>query len=683
MVDLGINGLISGLDTNSIIDTLVTAERAPITRLQDRRSAHANRIQALQNLSARLLSLQVSTGVLGQSATVSGRDVSVSDESILQATVANSAAAGSYNIKVEQLAKAQQFSSGAFADQNAALNLSGEFLVNGRRISVESTDSLTDVARQINSVFAGVTASAIRVADGDYRLLVSSNTTGEGAVDLRAVGGTSILDGLTLTSGSAGLRNPISNGAASGSFASDTDPVAEQLNLSTAGAGTFQIDDGNGNVISVAIDLSTQSLSGIAAAINDAVAAYNAGSPPTPTQVSAAVTGSAGSFQLEISNGAGGSVSFTDDNHVLETLGVLSPAVAHEDQAGQNSLIRLNNIQIERTSNLISDVIGGVTLSLADDSKPAQTVQVTVTENTGVASDALQSFVSAFNAVRDFISANSDYNTDTREAGIFLGDFTVQGIESELFRQVGRRVNAAIGNSLASLNDGGGVDQGSLVITNRAGTSATVDLTGAATLGDVINAINRTSDLEVTASLNDAGTGLQLVDASGGLGSLKVEESGGTTAADLGLLGSTSGNKLSGGAITEARYISLTDIGVSLTSTGTLTFDSAKLATATNADPEAVRLLLSQSTVGVGASFTASLQRMTGTLSGTLKVRTDAIQSTIDDIDKTISRYEERVQNYEDRLIRQFSEMEKALAGFTRTSDFLAGQLSGLNNLRG
>ena len=37
MVDLGINGLISGLDTNSIIDTLVTAERAPITRLQDRR----------------------------------------------------------------------------------------------------------------------------------------------------------------------------------------------------------------------------------------------------------------------------------------------------------------------------------------------------------------------------------------------------------------------------------------------------------------------------------------------------------------------------------------------------------------------------------------------------------------------------------------------------------------------
>ncbi|MBE7559681.1 flagellar filament capping protein FliD [bacterium] len=658
MVDLGISGLISGLDVNSIIDALVEAERAPITRLEDRRSLQNTRLTAFQNLSARLLSLQVAAGRLGQSATTSGRRISVSDTSILSATVSSSALAGAYSVRVEQLARAQQFSSGSFADQNAALGLSGEFLINGRRINVKTTDSIVDVARQINSVFAGVTASAIRVAEGDYRLIIASNTTGEGSVDLRNVGGSDILAGLLLTDGATSIRNPIANGAASQTWSSDTAAIAGLLNLTTAGGGTIQIDEGNGNVISVALDLSTQSLSDIAAAINDAVAAFNAGGPDTPSQISAAVTGTSGAFKLEIT-GVVGSPGFVDDGNVLETLGVLTPGLVQEDQAGRNAVIRLNNIQIERSSNVISDLITGVTLALADDSKSNQTVLVTVTEDTGVATDAIQSFVSAFNAVREFINSNSGYNTDTREAGIFLGDFTAQGIEAELFRQVGRRVNAAIGASLASLNNGAGVDRGSIVITNRAGTSATIDLTSANTLADVVNAINRASNLKVTASLSDQGTGLQLVDNSGGTGSLSVVESGGSTAADLGLLS-----------------VPRRPVGRRGDHGGALHFAGGHWRAADghgHADRPlihlaglrrqcrswAVRILLSQGSVGIGPNFSASLSRATGTTSGTIKIRTDAIGATIRDINKSISRYEERIEAYEARLVRQFSEMER------------------------
>jgi flagellar hook-associated protein 2 len=98
---------------------------------------------------------------------------------------------------------------------------------------------------------------------------------------------------------------------------------------------------------------------------------------------------------------------------------------------------------------------------------------------------------------------------------------------------------------LDRLRGGDGVQRGKIRITDRSGASAVVDLRFAATVGDVIAAINSNETINVTASTR--GDSFHLVDYSGGSGQLRVQEvEGGSTAADLGLLLSVAADEAAG-----------------------------------------------------------------------------------------------------------------------------------------
>jgi flagellar hook-associated protein 2 len=99
----------------------------------------------------------------------------------------------------------------------------------------------------------------------------------------------------------------------------------------------------------------------------------------------------------------------------------------------------------------------------------------------------------------------------------------------------GRTVNDGL--ALSDLNGGNGVERGKIRITDRSGASSVVDLRFAQTVDDVIQAINSTDGVNVTASV--VGDRIQLVDETGQTATnLKVQEvNGGQTAADLGLAG--------------------------------------------------------------------------------------------------------------------------------------------------
>ncbi len=89
--------------------------------------------------------------------------------------------------------------------------------------------------------------------------------------------------------------------------------------------------------------------------------------------------------------------------------------------------------------------------------------------------------------------------------------------------------------NLALTNGGAGVPSGKIQITDRSGATATIDLTAAQTIGDVIQAINGNTSIHVQAAA--VGNHLTLSDQSGGSSSnLRVQEVGnGKTAAALGL----------------------------------------------------------------------------------------------------------------------------------------------------
>ncbi|UCG31932.1 MAG: hypothetical protein JSU68_09725 [Phycisphaerales bacterium] len=96
--------------------------------------------------------------------------------------------------------------------------------------------------------------------------------------------------------------------------------------------------------------------------------------------------------------------------------------------------------------------------------------------------------------------------------------------------------------TIASLNGGAGLVLGSLQITN--GTlSATVDLSSAVTIEDVLNALN-SADVAICARINDAADGIDVVNRLSG-SELRIGEDGGDTTTLLGIRSLDSGTPLS------------------------------------------------------------------------------------------------------------------------------------------
>lgn len=124
--------------------------------------------------------------------------------------------------------------------------------------------------------------------------------------------------------------------------------------------------------------------------------------------------------------------------------------------------------------------------------------------------------------------------------------------------------------SLASLNGGRGVDDGSFLITDTNGQAGAVNLavSGAESVGDVIDLINALG-IGVQARINDTGDGILLLDTASGSGDISVDDVGnGTAAADLRLAG-TSVTKTIGGTPTKV-LDGATTLKVTLSATDTL-----------------------------------------------------------------------------------------------------------------
>ena len=198
-----ISGLASGLDWTSMISQLVELERKPITLLENKQTTLSAKKSAWSEVNTKLLSLKTAASSLSSredfdvfkpSATVTGTSSDV--EGLLDFAVGSNASEGTYNIIVKKLATAQKLASGSFSSTGEALGISGTVTINGRDLTVAATDSLSAIQTKINALNsgnnpAGVTASIIAVSDSEYRLTLTSKTTGA--------------DGMTITDGTGSL----------------------------------------------------------------------------------------------------------------------------------------------------------------------------------------------------------------------------------------------------------------------------------------------------------------------------------------------------------------------------------------------------------------------------------------------------------------------------------------------
>ncbi len=134
---------------------------------------------------------------------------------------------------------------------------------------------------------------------------------------------------------------------------------------------------------------------------------------------------------------------------------------------------------------------------------------------------------------------------------------------------------------LSNLNAGTGIDtqNGIIVIKNATDTiHVEVDVKSCSTINDVINAINNATSAHanpsvgnVTAAINAANTGIDIVDSNGVPLGLKVEESSAfsTTAADLGIVGEINPT-LNGAALNPKLDFSIAEAGIGQTTAADL-----------------------------------------------------------------------------------------------------------------
>ena len=99
-------------------------------------------------------------------------------------------------------------------------------------------------------------------------------------------------------------------------------------------------------------------------------------------------------------------------------------------RSGQNSLFKLNGIEISRSSNTVSDVVSNVTLELK--SVSASTTQLTVARDKTDVQSALADMVLAYNTSVKTLSSQGLYDPTTKKGAILAGDPAIRGSQAQL-----------------------------------------------------------------------------------------------------------------------------------------------------------------------------------------------------------------------------------------------------------
>lgn len=527
-------------------------------------------------------------------------------------------------------------------------------------VDFASDMTLSQISDRINQVSAaqGGLISAETVEDnGKYRLRITSDT----GIPTDFKDPNNVLFDLG-----------IANGVQSSDFSSSVMPIGQMLNLGTAAPYTIKMSDGDGsNPISIQVDLSKDSLTNIKDKLDAAIGAE------VGSDLSTQIISAGGRSRLEIKSASGQPIfdNASDVGNVFKTLGLVDSAYKNYDQRGENSQFEFNGVNINRESNLVSDLVSGVSLALTSES--SEVVNVSIRENYDDVSKSINDFVTAYNKVHSFIADQTYYKSDTKEKGLLFGDGTIRSLKDMLNGQMTQLIQDMPGAKITQLNDGAGIQPGKIEIIDRSGNSYKVDLSGAETVQDILDTINSSTNSKVKAVTNDAGTSINLVDNSGGYGAFQVKEvDGGTTAADLGFKGQVYGEQLNGAIIYSGGTSDLSEIGVTVESDGSLAFNSNTFQKALDADPDKVKNLIGATNVGFAAKFRKSLLSYTSYGTGLLDVESKAITSRIEQYNTQIKRYNDRASVLEVTLRRQFSALEVAMSKSQQMGDYLTQKLS-------
>jgi flagellar hook-associated protein 2 len=400
------SGIASGIQWRDMVDQIMRLEASRrLSPVQADISAQRNRREAWNSFNGLLGKLSAAAHPLRDGSAFGGFRATVSTpssgKSLLTASVNSSAAAGSYNVEVLELARAEKLSGGAFSGVSTALGVAGEIFLNGKRVELGAGDSLTAVRDRINAANSGtspsgVTATILSTSPAEHRLVLTSDQTGARGIELVDGSGGALRD-LGLVTGATVENAGPSGRPQTQRFTSTTSSLAGMLGI-TAPPETTTIEIGGRKVT---VDLLNDTL----LTLMNRVASQGG-----EASIAEEIVGGRTMYRLDVGGPVVADVDADDPDvsqRVAELLGFRSGVRTNEITAGADARVRVDGFEISRRRNTISDALAGVTLNLQQ-AEPGTALDLRVTRDTEAGVGAIQHFASAYNEVLGFVEKNRE-----------------------------------------------------------------------------------------------------------------------------------------------------------------------------------------------------------------------------------------------------------------------------------
>ena len=246
---LAVGGLASGIDTNSMMDSLVSIEQQKVTNIQKKQESAKTTLSAFGQLKSQLSTLKDKAAALSTMDGFSLYKSTSSDDSVANIVGTGSGVQGTFSVGVNQLASGLKISSKDFTDAITSQGNSGtlRFATTAEHqksnpdqtfvdVVIRPEDALSDIAAHINAASgANVSASILKLAEGDTRLVLTGLETGADGFKVTDPNATTTIDPTTLKPIVTDLANALGFTSAS---MPDKSVSAFSLRQTSGGAAT-------------------------------------------------------------------------------------------------------------------------------------------------------------------------------------------------------------------------------------------------------------------------------------------------------------------------------------------------------------------------------------------------------------------------------------------------------------
>jgi flagellar hook-associated protein 2 len=385
---------------------------------------------------------------------------------------------------------------------------------------------------------------------------------------------------------------------------------------------------------SITIDSTNNTLGGIAGAINAAAMGVTA---------SIINDGSTTPNRLLITNNQTGvtqsmSISVSGDPAVADLL-TEDPTSSTNQKftqttSAQNANLTINGVPVTKTSNVISDAISGVTMTL-NKTNVGNTVNLNLTNNTSGLASSIKSFVDSYNSIKTSLDNLTSYDITSRSGADLYGESTIQTAQRQI-KNIALSVLPSGSNGYTRLNDIGITFQknGSLSIDNtKLNNAISSNYQGVAGLF-AANGVSSDSLVQFTSSTSDTKQGSYAVNVAtmpkqgsltaGAAAGLTIGPSNNTLAVTLNGISSTL-------TLTNATYSSAANLAAAIQSqiNGATSFSNLSASINVSADANGILSFTSNryGSASVVALSGSAASTLLGGTSGTTSNGVDMVAS--------------------------------------------------------